>query len=294
MAGCVRPAANSSSPDRSARATRGEPGETSTVPRLSTWRPSRHSTPPPARVSSRPARSCHWTRPKIRAGVVEMDVDVGVDDRRLGDAVARRLPRDADVGPVGDDATGALADDADVLVARAERVRGVERGVGLARPAEVAQDAALQRQDVGAVRLQRLGVLHRRVGVVDPPAGEQRGPERDARVDLSRRTGDDVAQERDGFGAAADAREQPAEPDPRVEVVGVGVGERLERLDRAQRVARSRHPLGVLVGHARTLGRLRAGRVTDGSAASPGAAVVASSAAHSAATITAGAAPAAR
>ena len=139
---------------------------------------------------------------------------------------------DADVGAVRDDAAGALAHDVDVLVARAQRVGGVQRDVGLARPPEVPQDAALERQHVGAVRLERLGVLHGRAGVVDASAGEERGAERDAGVHLTRRARDHVAQEHNRFGAAADARQQPAEPHARVEVVGVGGGERLERRER--------------------------------------------------------------
>ena len=70
-------------------------------------------------------------------------------------------------------------------VVGAERVGGVERDVGLARPTEVAQDPALERQHVGAVRRQRFGVLHRGEGVLDAAAGEQRRAERDARVDLA-------------------------------------------------------------------------------------------------------------
>ena len=53
-------------------ATRGEPGDTSSAPRPEhAARRARHSTPPPARVSSKPARSCHWTRPKTRTRVVD-------------------------------------------------------------------------------------------------------------------------------------------------------------------------------------------------------------------------------
>ena len=189
-------------------------------------------------------------------GVIEVDVDVRVDNRRLGDAVRRCLAGDPDVRAVGDDAPRALADDAHVLVARAERVRGIERDVGLARPSEVAQDAALERQDVGAVWLERLGVLYHRIGVVDAPAREERGAQGDTGVDLPGQSRDDVAEERDGVGPPADARQQAAEPDPRVEIVGIGCGERLKRLDGAQRVAGARHPLGILVRHGRPRRRL--------------------------------------
>jgi len=185
-----------------------------------------------------------------------MEVDVGVDDRRLRN-VRRRLLGDADVGAVRDHAARALADDADVLVAGAQRVRGVQRHVGLARTTEVPQDATLQGEDVGAVRRQRLGVLDDGVGIFCASAGEERGAERDTGVDVARRSRDHVVQQVDRFGAAADARQQPPEPDARIEVVGVGGGERLEGVERAQRVPAARHPLGVLVRHARPHGGLR-------------------------------------